>query len=328
MSTKSLLTIVVAALVLLCGHFSVQAELTGRIAFTSEQNGNADIFSMDVYGNHLTRLTNDIGEDKCPVFSPDGLKIAFFSNRSGTGSLYVMDWDGNNSNVVPNSQSDTSNYVGRWIAWSPDGQKLLYRPTYDSLATINLDGSNKTVLSTGGALGHDFIEGVEWGPTSNAIYLSAHPYSNGYDQHVFRYTISNGVFTQITQETEPLCSHPPQVSTALSRIVFGRNEGWQGPYNIYTMDLDGGNMIKLTFDTGSTFNVCPDWIDDGRWITFSRSTGGVVTDIAIMDATGGNLRVFNLEGNNYTPSWTPIPEPASLALLALGGLAVFRRRRR
>jgi Tol biopolymer transport system component len=312
----------------LCGQFSVQAGLTGRIAFTSDRNGNADIFVVDVDGNNLTRLTNDIGTDECPVFSPDGRKIAFYSNRSGTGSLYVMDGDGKNISVVPNSQSDRANYGGRWIAWSPDGQKLLYRPTYDSLATINLDGSNKTVLSTGGVLGHDFIEGVEWGPTSNDIYLSAHPFSWGYDQHVFKYTISSGVFTQITQETEPLGSQPPQLSTALSLIVFGRNEGWQGPYNIYTMGLDGGNMTKLTFDTGSTFNTCPDWMDDGKWIAFSRSTGGVKTDIAIMDATGANLRILNLEGNNYTPSWTPIPEPATLSLLALGGLAVRRRRRR
>jgi len=327
MFTKSLLTILVAALVLLCGQFSAQADLTGRIAFTSERNGNADIFSIDVDGSNLTRLTNDIGDDKCPVFSPDGLKIAFFSNRSGTGRLYVMDWDGNNITVVPNSQSDTSNQVGRWIAWSPDGQKLLYRPTYDSLATIDLDGSNKTVLATGGALGHNFIEGVEWGPTSNDIYLGAHPFSNGYNQHVFKYTISDGVFTQITQETEPLLSYPPQVSTVLSRLVFGRNEGWQGPYNIYTMDLDGGNVTKLTFDT-AYLNTCPDWMDDGRWITFTRGTLGGPGEIGIMDATGGNLRIFDLDGDNGTPSWTPMPEPATLALLALGGLAVLHRRRR
>ena len=43
-------------------------------------------------GTCLKRLTYSPGADILPVFSPDGKKIAFTSNRTGTSQLYLMDF--------------------------------------------------------------------------------------------------------------------------------------------------------------------------------------------------------------------------------------------
>ena len=49
---------------------------------------------MNADGSGQTRLTTDPGVDYAPTWSPDGSKIAFHSDRSGTLQVYVMNADG------------------------------------------------------------------------------------------------------------------------------------------------------------------------------------------------------------------------------------------
>ena len=51
----------------------------GKIAFTSQRDGNLEIYAMDADGQNQTRLTNTTSafRDQEPAFSPDGSEIAF-----------------------------------------------------------------------------------------------------------------------------------------------------------------------------------------------------------------------------------------------------------
>jgi Tol biopolymer transport system component len=281
----------------------------GRIAFVSDRDGSLQVYTMDMDGSNQQRLTFVNLEARSPVFSPDGQKIAFISNRDGSYRIYSMGFDGSNVYEIPNSQCFAgTDDAGRSIAWSPDGTKILFKPDDGSLATINLDGTNKTVLLTGGVGEHDYIQGVEWGPTMDDIYFNAHVRSWGYDQHIFHYKISTGAVTQITQDSEPVHSHGPKVLPAGSRIVFDHQENWDLPTNIYTMNLDGSGETKLTFDIGGTLNYTPCWIAQNNQICFSSNRAGGSRQIWIMDSNGSNLHmVENLEGNNYSPTWGRVP---------------------
>src|SRR5438445_6472347 len=65
-----------------------------KIVFTSNRDGNSNIYVMNIDGSGVTRLTNVPAEEQAPSWSPDGSKIVFEYNRDGNSELYVMKSDG------------------------------------------------------------------------------------------------------------------------------------------------------------------------------------------------------------------------------------------
>lgn len=65
------------------------------------------------YGHYSNRL---------PRWSPDGRHIAFVSDRSGRGNVYVMRRDGGEARAV--TAYDNSDVVG--LSWSPDGRSIAF----------------------------------------------------------------------------------------------------------------------------------------------------------------------------------------------------------
>ena len=67
-----------------------------QVAFMSQRDGNWEIYTSDLQGSNLKRLTSDPANDGLPVWSPDGLSIAFGSDRGGVWAIWVMNADGSN----------------------------------------------------------------------------------------------------------------------------------------------------------------------------------------------------------------------------------------
>ncbi len=56
----------------------------GKIAFTSDRDGNQEIYVMNNDGTGQVRLTSNTDIDSFPAFSPDGRKIAFISQNASS----------------------------------------------------------------------------------------------------------------------------------------------------------------------------------------------------------------------------------------------------
>lgn len=81
---------------------------------------------MNANGTDQTRLTSDPGKDGFPVWSPDGSRIAFQSDRDGNFEVYVMDADG--SNVVRLTDDPAGD---GFPDWSPDGSQIAFASNRD-----------------------------------------------------------------------------------------------------------------------------------------------------------------------------------------------------
>jgi WD40 repeat protein len=84
-----------------------------RIAFTSNRDGNAEIYLMNVDGGAVTRLTNSAGDDEAASWSSNGSQLAFASNRDGDYEVYVMNTDGSGQSQLTNNDT-----VDRWVLWA------------------------------------------------------------------------------------------------------------------------------------------------------------------------------------------------------------------
>ena len=81
-----------------------------------------EIFSADIDGQNLTRLTDHEGYDAEGAVSPDGRQIVFTSLREGDLDLYVMDADGSNVRRL----TDRLGYDGGpFFSW--DGRFIVFR---------------------------------------------------------------------------------------------------------------------------------------------------------------------------------------------------------
>src|SRR2546423_13332428 len=66
----------------------------GKIVFSSDRDGNPEIYTMNADGTNQTRLTNNSDTDDLPVWSPDLKKIAFVRFENSSHNIYVMNADG------------------------------------------------------------------------------------------------------------------------------------------------------------------------------------------------------------------------------------------
>jgi serine/threonine protein kinase len=100
------------------GAFSPAISPDGKmIAYSSERDGNMDIYVRQLSGKQTVRLTTHPAPDWFPCFSPDGSKIAFWSERDG-GGLYITEPLGGAERRIAEG--------GRLPAFSPDGSTILY----------------------------------------------------------------------------------------------------------------------------------------------------------------------------------------------------------
>ena len=87
--------------------------------------GNRDIWIIELARGNTTRFTFDPALELWPVWSPDGSRVAFASNRSGTMDLYQRSASGTGTEeVLLKSELAKTPYD-----WSKDGRYLLYQVT-------------------------------------------------------------------------------------------------------------------------------------------------------------------------------------------------------
>jgi Tol biopolymer transport system component len=97
-----------------------------RLAYTlTGAPGNQDIWVAESSGAGNTRLTFDPKLDTSPVWSPDGARIVFASNRGGRRDLYEKSSDGSGEERLL-LQSDEDKTP---LDWSRDGRFLLFQST-------------------------------------------------------------------------------------------------------------------------------------------------------------------------------------------------------
>jgi Tol biopolymer transport system component len=121
-----------------------------RIAFSSNRDGNFEIYEMDADdGGNVVRLTNNTTDDYAPAYVPDG-RIVFVSERDGNPEIYIMNADGGSQTRLTNNAADDLH-----PAVNPFGTRIAFQSNRTGTVqvfTMNLSGGNvQRVTNLGGS---------------------------------------------------------------------------------------------------------------------------------------------------------------------------------
>jgi len=200
-----------------------------------------DIYTADLDGNILEKLTDTPGYDAEATVSPKGDLIVFTSLRSGDLELYTMNIDGSDVKQVTSGLG----YDGGAF-FSPDGKELIFRasrPQTDEEIKVYKD-----------LLAEGLVQ-----PTEMELYIC---------------NIDGSNLRKITDLGR--ANWAPYFHPDGKRVIFASNHTSERgfPFNLYMINTDGTGLEQITFD--KTFDSFPMFSYDGKQLVFAsnRNNGG------------------------------------------------------
>ena len=270
-------------------NFSIdtnQSTISDKIVFEYHPGGLPDVYFMDIDGSNRTRLTFDNNTyDGQPSWSPDGSKIAFVSNRNGNKEIYTMNSDGSNKiRLTYNEVEDGS------PSWSPDGSKISFVRSSHEICTMNSNGSNQINLLSYSGGG---VFNPSWSSDGSKIVFSG---LRNNDIELYVVDSYGGDYIRLTDDYGG--KFDPSWSPDGSKIVFSNLPSAYHYYDIHTIDSDGSNQTRLTYDLNG---MNPSWSSDGSIIAFEAYPFSGDSYIYTMNSDGSNQVRLSGNGRDRNP---------------------------
>ena len=249
-----------------------------QIIFTSDRDGDPEIYVMDADGSNPKRLTHEPGRDAHPYFSRASFKVLFQSPRANGKDTNIWAMAADGSRIL--QLTDLEGFAGvpvyskneMWVAFQwratsdfTDGEKW-------RICLMRGDGSGFRVITPGDA--NDQVPGFS-ADGQRLLFFSDRTGRNQL------YTMSkDGSDVQPVARSE-FDDSSGQWSPDGEQIVFASER--DGSTDVYVMNADGSGPRRLTHDVAVERG--PVWSPNGTKITFSSNADGP-SAIYVMNADG------------------------------------------
>lgn len=283
----------------------------GSIAYTVRENGQTDIWAVDVGSTKPIRITNDPADERDPEWDPQGTRLAYASRASGNWDLYVYDILVDARQRLTVDLSFQANPT-----WSPDGAYIAYENYQGEnldIYAMPIDGTSPpTRISTDPDPNVPVADfSPAWGPSGRQIaYVS---WRDG-NQDIYIFDLDNLTTTNLTN-TPTLNEDYPAWSPDGRLIAYS---AWDsGSEKIFVRSVNDPTAPPQVIAYGRT----PTWSPDGSSIAFAvDSQDGTRTDIVAVTYGEGRLpiQIASVPYGSTAPTWSSVPLPPQL--LNSGGL--------
>lgn len=120
-----------------------------KLAYVSFQNGQAEIYMMNIYTGEREKLTSYPRHNGAPKFSPDGKTLALVLSKTGSLQVYTMDIKTRKLTQITRGRSNNTEPF-----WHPDGKSLIFtsdRGGKPQIYQVNLAGGDTSRITWQGS---------------------------------------------------------------------------------------------------------------------------------------------------------------------------------
>jgi len=246
----------------------------------------SNLWIVDVDGTRVRELTSGNWRDSQPVWSPDGKRIAFMSDRDGTNQLHVLWVDTREVAQLTHLEQAPSA-----INWSPDGRWIAFNafePDNDPILAVKLPERPRNAQWAKPAV---IVNRLAWAADGRG------PLPMGNTQV---YTIDSALGGTPRQITTGKYNHNSPEWSADGKTIYVSAirkpdaEYLRGDSEIYAIDLKTLEVKPLTDRKGPDGG--PQVSPDGRWIAYTgydeKNYTNHVASLYLMDSAGGNKKLW------------------------------------
>jgi hypothetical protein len=211
----------------------------GRIVFSSDRDGNAEVYIADTSMTVSRRVTSSCATDNHPALSPAGTTIVFVSDRSGAPRLWTVPAPALDATVfdAPTALETGSASVTPEgaPAWSPDGGTIAFSSTRtgrSEIFTVPAAGGSAVQLTNelGGAFN------PAWSADGSTIYYT----STIGTLHLRKVKLSGGGATDFASDSLDL-----DAASCNSTLCLAAEDPVGNRGSILAFPVKGGNPVVV-----------------------------------------------------------------------------------
>jgi tricorn protease len=217
-----------------------------------------EIFTVPVEHGSVRNLTRSPGAaDRTPVWSPDGERVAWFSDDGSGYRLLVGPQDGLGE---PRSYAIGESKMAWAPAWSPDGSRIAFVDDRLRIRVLRLDNGQVITADTDGVLGSRAEPGPVWSPDSKWL-----AYAKAFPNHLRRivvWSVETGRATPVTDAmahaVSPAWDRDGRHLWFLASTDLGRAAGWANTSSMSATPTYGVYVTVLRADDATPFALRSD----------------------------------------------------------------------